>query len=408
MKKYRLVGLILFFIILLFSLNYYFSIYYFPGSSLDGEDVSWQERRYENISPMDTSLTLTSSELREDFVLLEGGFSLHISTPEKEKFNLKPIHFTSEKKLVYDRSRLEKELGEVLSQLPENRSPRDASLVLTKEGPLLTPQLVGYDFPSQEELSSLVSQALENYEFQIDLDSYIHYPEVLTRELRAEYKFWEKLSFRNSDYSWTLEGPELYSLYKEDFSLDKNKAEQAFRDYFSEADRGQTIWKVDIEESLPDFIQALEEKTPSFEVSYSRVRRSPSNYMNTGIAVSLDEQWLWVFSGGQEIFQAPIVSGNPNRGYATHRGNWSILSKATNTRLANTNREGYSYDVPVNYWMQFNNEGMIEGFHDATWHWAFGTDVYLWDGSHGCVNLSVGDMATLYSLSWVGMPVWVY
>lgn len=80
----------------------------------------------------------------------------------------------------------------------------------------------------------------------------------------------------------------------------------------------------------------------------------------------------------------------------------------TNTRLVNTNREGYSYDVPVQFWMQINNEGMIEGIHDADWQWAFGTDHYLYGGSHGCINLHPQDMAGLYYQCWVGMPVWVY
>lgn len=405
-KKHLLILALLFLLVL--GLNISFGSYYFPGSSLDGQDVSWQKRTFEKSVQEDYSFKISSQELRRDFYVLEGAFISSYTRPEKEAFSLKPINFTSKRSLVYDKDKLKNELARVLDQLPEEAEARDASFSI-KEGKLeLIPQVIGYHFPSQEELYRLVEEKLANWEFELELDLYIEKPQVLTRDLRPDHNLWKNFEVRNSDYSWTLKGEELYSLFREDFSLDEDKARKTFEDYFSKADAGSTIWKVDIEESLPNFLEALENKNPSFDVSYARVRRSPSNHMNTGIMVSLDEQWLWVFSGGSEIFQAPIVSGNPNRGYPTHRGSWSILSKATNTRLANTNREGYSYDVPVSYWMQFNNEGMIEGFHDATWHWAFGTDVYLWDGSHGCVNLSVSDMATLYSISWVGMPVWVY
>ena len=38
----------------------------------------------------------------------------------------------------------------------------------------------------------------------------------------------------------------------------------------------------------------------------------------------------------------------------------------------------------VTYWMPFN--GGI-GFHDATWRGCFGGQIYIWSGSHGCVNM---------------------
>ena len=180
-------------------------------------------------------------------------------------------------------------------------------------------------------------------------------------------------------------------------------------DFFTEADSWNTIWMVDQEESFPNFLKALENRKKTWEVSYTRVKRSHNgNTMHNGIAISIADQWLWVFVNGQEVFQAPVVTGNPNKGYPTHRGYWSILEKDTNTRLINTNREGEKYDVAVRYWMQFNYEGMIEGLHDADWQWGFGTDAYLWHGSHGCVNVAPWDMPTLFSLSWVGMTVWVY
>ncbi len=406
MKKY-LIPLIL---ALVLGVNFFFFTFYFPGSTLDGADVSMQKRTDETTVAMDNKFTITAPSLNQEFTLLEDGFTRKLHLPNKSLFALKPLHLSSEETILYDEGKLGRELDEILQELPENRPTQDAKLLL-KEGELiLEPHKLGIDLPQKEVLLERVKEAIAREEYSLDLEPYIQEPTTFSKDLRPEMNLWRRYSLRNNDYSWVLEEKELLSLYKEDFTLDEKKAEELFRNYFSDADAGSTMWIVDIEESLPIFIEALKSRASNWEADYRRVRRDPDpGYsMYNGIGVSLERQWLWLYSDGEVIFQAPIVSGNPNRGYATHRGNWSILSKATNTRLANTNREGVSYDVPVNYWMQINNEGMIEGIHDATWHWAFGTDVYLWDGSHGCINLSVEDMATLYGLSWVGLPVWVY
>ena len=48
------------------------------------------------------------------------------------------------------------------------------------------------------------------------------------------------------------------------------------------------------------------------------------------------------------------------------------------------------------------------GFHDAEWQWAFGDDMYIDNGSHGCVNLPLEVAEQLYGFVYPGMPVFVY
>ena len=49
------------------------------------------------------------------------------------------------------------------------------------------------------------------------------------------------------------------------------------------------------------------------------------------------------------------------------------------------------------------------GFHDATWQSAFGGTRYKDGyGSHGCVNLSYSDAASLYDIIAVGNAVVVH
>ena len=48
------------------------------------------------------------------------------------------------------------------------------------------------------------------------------------------------------------------------------------------------------------------------------------------------------------------------------------------------------------------------GFHDATWRGSFGGDIYVWGGSHGCVNMPYYNAEELFYEVEEGMPVIVY
>ena len=66
---------------------------------------------------------------------------------------------------------------------------------------------------------------------------------------------------------------------------------------------------------------------------------------------------------------------------------------------------GTGYRSYVNYWMPFN--GGI-GLHDATWRSEFGGDIYMYDGSHGCVNLPLANAGVIYNNVSAGTKVIVY
>ena len=48
------------------------------------------------------------------------------------------------------------------------------------------------------------------------------------------------------------------------------------------------------------------------------------------------------------------------------------------------------------------------GFHDATWRGTFGGDIYINNGSHGCVNMPLGNAETMFYLIDPGFPVIMY
>ena len=63
---------------------------------------------------------------------------------------------------------------------------------------------------------------------------------------------------------------------------------------------------------------------------------------------------------------------------------------------------GPNYATPVDFWMPV--KGSI-GLHDADWRKEFGGDIYLTNGSHGCVNIPPEVMPTIYDEYEIGTPV---
>ena len=64
------------------------------------------------------------------------------------------------------------------------------------------------------------------------------------------------------------------------------------------------------------------------------------------------------------------------------------------------------YESFVSYWMPFI--GGSYGLHDASWRSNFGGDIYIYSGSHGCVNLPPAKAGELYKMVSVGTVVIVH
>lgn len=125
------------------------------------------------------------------------------------------------------------------------------------------------------------------------------------------------------------------------------------------------------------------------------------------IDVDLSTQHAYYYNeAGQLAWQANIVSGKPSS--PTPNGIYTIKAVTGPTTLlgqmtASGKRE---YETVVQHWMPF--VGNMIGFHDAYWQPKFGGDWYVSNGSHGCINLSSGDAASLRSLLSPGVVVVVH
>jgi lipoprotein-anchoring transpeptidase ErfK/SrfK len=103
------------------------------------------------------------------------------------------------------------------------------------------------------------------------------------------------------------------------------------------------------------------------------------------------------------LVSAPVITGKPSTNNATPRGLFYIQPfKQSPSVLI-----GADYASPVSFWIPF--VGNMVGLHDSPWQThGYGGDIYLYYGSHGCVNTPYEAVRTLYYSYPVGTPVVVY
>lgn len=142
-----------------------------------------------------------------------------------------------------------------------------------------------------------------------------------------------------------------------------------------------------------------ERKSGSHTAPYvSALRNKP--YGGNYVEIDLNGQQLWVYKNGEMVVSSPVVSGSVAGGHCTPTGIFAIDDKSTNCYLV-----GSTWREFVSYWLGFN--GPI-GMHDATWRGSFGESIYLYNGSHGCVNLPLSKMPTIFENVSLGTKVIVY
>ena len=117
------------------------------------------------------------------------------------------------------------------------------------------------------------------------------------------------------------------------------------------------------------------------------------------IDVNLSAYTLTAYVGETPVFQTVIVDGAAD--YPTATGTFYIYTKMYAQTMRGRNVDGSEYiteDVP--YVMYFYADFAL---HGAYWRSSFG-----YSGSHGCVNMPVGDAAWLYEWAPVGTRVEVH
>lgn len=168
-------------------------------------------------------------------------------------------------------------------------------------------------------------------------------------------------------------------------------------------DVGDYGWWMDVGQETQELIGLLErgeggERVPVYRQTAASYEAP--DYGDSYVEINLTAQHLFLYQNGECVLESDFVSGNPSRGNATPPGIYGITYKERNATL-----NGETYSTPVNFWMPFNNN---VGMHDATWRSEFGRNIYMTNGSHGCVNLPYAVAQEIYGMVEKNTPVICY
>lgn len=144
----------------------------------------------------------------------------------------------------------------------------------------------------------------------------------------------------------------------------------------------------------------------SIKVTVKSYKNSPTVIINerdsevksSYIEISISKQKLYYYENNKLIISTDVTTGKPST--PTPTGTFKVTGKARNTTL-----KGRDYISFVQYWIAFI--GSSYGIHDASWRSTFGSNLYLTEGSHGCINTPTPAVKKLYEYVKVGTPVYI-
>lgn len=455
-KKRSPVTMILFsvfFLLLLvyFGIAFYYSSHFYYGSLINGIDYSGKtvEQVEENIAREISrySITLEGRNGLTDIITADDFNYHYISDGQiralKEEQNplAWPFSFFNKKELSmeatteYDAELLDEAFRQLVFFDKKNQiKPTNASIQYVDDSFQIVEESAG-NYVKSKVLKKALQNAIDTNQSTISLEDADCYAKpTLTKNnksLKSALKKLNKYTNLTVTYDFgsrteVLDKEQLHTWvsYDEDFNvyLDEDKV----KDYVSYLNyhyttfgiprqftkhNGKTItirggdygWWINRSketEELTKIIKAGKSVTRTPVYYQTAASREVDDIGNTYVEISLNKQHLWVFVDGEEVIDSAIVTGNISRNYGTPAGAYSITYKERNATLV-----GENYSSPVSYWMPFN--GNI-GMHDATWRSKFGKDIYVRNGSHGCVNLPPKKAAKIYNLIEKGTPVIVY
>lgn len=166
---------------------------------------------------------------------------------------------------------------------------------------------------------------------------------------------------------------------------------------------GNYGWMINISKEVEAILDIIKEGQPvTREPIYvqTAASRSSNDIGNTYVEVNLTKQHLWFYKNGALVVEGDVVTGNVAQNTSTPAGTYKLNYKERESML-----RGEGYNTLVHYWMPFN--GGI-GIHDAYWRDAFGGQIYLTEGSHGCVNAPPEVAATIFENIEAGTAIVCY
>ena len=432
----------------------YFSKRFFPGTIINERDVSVLEPaqvkqdiandivtyRLDIKELNDVTETITSEDIALAYV--DDGAVDKILEEQDTKFWFLRLLGTKTYEVstgtTYDREKAEQVVSGLSCLKPENiTAPVDAQLVDNGTSFSIQPEVEGNQL-DEEKFRTLVFDALDSGKTEVDVvadDCYLH-PSVRSDN--------ENLNTRMNEYNAIL-GVNVYYVFGENteyvnadtlrpFITDDGNHVTLSDDYARKlvygwgqkydtfglareftTHSGEVImlpeggdygWVINKDVTIADVrdavaTQAAGERTPTF--LYSAMGWDNGDITGTYVEVSISEQHLWCYHNYELVMDTDVVTGLPTPERETRRGIYAIDAKKEHATLGRLDVQGYA--SPVDYWAPFDGG---RGLHDAPWRSSFGGDIYLYDGSHGCVNIPSQNMAAIFNAIEIGNAVIIY
>ena len=387
----------------------------------------------------DTTMGFTEKDLPAIKKLLKNQWTFFPSSKAKD-YSLMPS--TQE---LYRNQTLKKQVEEKLLAMNQSlKAPQDAAVHLEQGKIVVSNSISGEKY---DVASLLKDYDKHEYISEIRLNPvYIQPIKEDSEFIRNQQKKLEEFLAKTVDYKvqdkvFTLNASELIknaSISKDlqikiDDAVDiKNKVAEINnsqstlnKDFTFKTHSGSVIsvkgkgygWAIDVDKEIPSIKKAFENGEKSVTASniygngWNGEGYGYDNTTNNGIGdtyaeVSIAEQRIWIYKNGKLVVTTNVVTGTHSTQHDTSPGVWYILYKQTPSVLTGRENGKITYQVNVDYWAPFTNDG--QGFHDASWRGNWGSKAYLTAGSHGCVNTPPSIMKTVYNNLNTYEPVVIY
>lgn len=441
-----------------FAVGYYYQDKFYSGTTINGYDCSEKSVDYiKEIIKKEAetySLTIKERDNKQDVIQAADIKLTYKDDGELEKllkdqnswlwiFSLaKDKNYEVSLDNSYDEASLDTFITSLPCLVPENMTaPQDAYLEDTGEAYQIVPEVEGNTL-DQEKTVKAIKDAVNGRKAEVSLEEAQCYqaPAVrqddaaltqerdklnalTTMQIVLDFGHGQETISRDLLKSW-LKQDEAGSYYFDeptvkqyiiDLSTVYNTKGKA-RDFVTTGgstvqltggDYGWQLWQDKTTESLMEVLNAGQSTTMEVTWLYKAQKHDGNEIDGTYVEISISQQHMWFYKNGSLVVDTPVVTGNPNTGHATPAGGvWNLKDKRSPFTLVGKKPDGsIDYEEPVTYWLPFN--GGV-GIHDLVKRDAFGGDIYLSNGSHGCVNTPIDAVQMIYDNIEINTPIVVY
>ena len=435
------------------GISVYFNSHFFPGSEINGMDVSGKtvEQAEELIATDVSDYTLVLKLRGGKTENLDGGMmefsyvsdgAIQDLKDSQNSFLWFPAYFhpetyTMTAQTTYNEEML-KTAMEYLDCLDEEKivKPKDAEIRETSAGYEIVPEEEGTQL-DKEKTYELVKAAVDAGETEVDLEAggcYVK-PAVTQKntKLRKKLKklnqyFHQVITYKIGgtqeilDYSTIRGWMEMDDDLNVEFNWNKaadwmtalsKKYDTFGNDLEFTTSLGENVtvkhetygWKIDEAGEVEVLLEALKngksmERTPLYLETARDYGENGNDIGDTYVEIDYTNQRMWFYKDGELLVDTPIVTGNVSKKNGSPEGIFCVYNKEEKAVL-----KGEDYKTPVDFWMPFY-DGV--GIHDSKWRSTYGGAIYKTDGSHGSINTPWQQAKIIFENITVGTPIICY